>query len=115
MIETGMLVTGEIYVRSLRIRRQFRRELLSLLERYDVLLTPTTPAPAPEGMATGDPAFQVPWSLSGFPSITVPCGLAASGLPLGIQLASGPFTEAPLLAAAAWCEDVLGRGSAPSL
>ena len=115
MIETGLLVPGEIYVRSLRIRRQFRRELAQLLERYDVLLTPTTPAPAPEGMATGDPQFQVPWSLSGFPSITVPCGLTASGLPLGIQLASGPFTEAPLLAAAAWCEDVLGRGPAPNL
>jgi len=115
MIETGMLVTGESYVRALRIRRQFRRELAELLERYDVLLTPTTPAPAPEGMATGDPQFQVPWSLSGFPSITVPCGLTASGLPLGIQLASGPFTEAPLLAAAAWCEDVLGRGGSPNL
>ena len=115
MIETGMLVTAESYVRALRIRRQFRRELAELLERYDVLLTPTTPAPAPEGMATGDPQFQVPWSLSGFPSITVPCGLTASGLPLGIQLASGPFTEAPLLAAAAWCEDVLGRGGSPNL
>jgi len=92
-IETGLLIPGESYVRSLRIRRQFRRELLQLLERYDVLLTPTTPAPAPEGMATGDPQFQVPWSLSGFPSITVPCGLAASGLFLGKPLpmdASGP-------------------------
>ena len=87
----------------------FRR----LFERYDVLLTPTTPAPAPEGMATGDPQFQVPWSLSGLPSITVPCGTSASGLPLGIQLVSGLFTEGPLLAAAAWCEDVLGRGAAP--
>jgi aspartyl-tRNA(Asn)/glutamyl-tRNA(Gln) amidotransferase subunit A len=115
MIETGMLVPGDIYVRSLRIRRQFRRELLPLLERYDVLAMPTTPAPAPEGMATGDPQFQVPWSLSGLPSITVPCGLSASGLPLGLQLVSGVFTEAPLLAAAAWCEDVLGRGGAPTL
>jgi aspartyl-tRNA(Asn)/glutamyl-tRNA(Gln) amidotransferase subunit A len=115
MIETGMLVPAELYVRSLRLRRQFRREMLPLLERYDVLLTPTTPAPAPEGMATGDPQFQVPWSLSGLPSITVPCGLSASGLPLGLQLVSGMFTEAPLLAAAAWCEDVLGPGPAPKL
>jgi aspartyl-tRNA(Asn)/glutamyl-tRNA(Gln) amidotransferase subunit A len=115
MIETGMLVPAELYVRSLRLRRKFRREMLPLLERYDVLLTPTTPAPAPEGMATGDPVFQVPWSLSGLPSITVPCGLSTSGLPLGIQLVSGMFTEAPLLAAAAWCEDVLGPGPAPSL
>ena len=78
-----------------------------------MLLTPTTPAPAPEGMATGDPRFQVPWSLSGLPSITVPCGLTTSGLPLGIQLVGGPFTEAALLATAAWCEDILGPAPAP--
>jgi len=114
-IEMGMLIPGDLYVRSLRIRRQFRREMAPLLERFDVLLTPTTPAPAPEGMPTGDPRFQVPWSLSGLPSITVPCGLSASGLPLGIQLVSGMFSEPSLLAMAAWCEDVLGRGPAPKL
>jgi aspartyl-tRNA(Asn)/glutamyl-tRNA(Gln) amidotransferase subunit A len=114
-IEMGMLIPGDLYVRALRIRRQFRREMAPLLERYDVLLTPTTPAPAPEGMATGDASFQLPWSISGLPSITVPCGLTAAGLPLGIQLVSGAFTEGPLLSAAAWCEDMLGRASAPSL
>jgi aspartyl-tRNA(Asn)/glutamyl-tRNA(Gln) amidotransferase subunit A len=114
-IEMGMVIPGDIYVRALRIRRQFRREMRPLLERYDVLLTPTTPTPAPEGMATGDASFQLPWSISGLPSITVPCGLTTSGLPLGIQLVSGHFTEAPLLSAAAWCEDILGRASAPSL
>ena len=114
-IEMGMLIPGDLYVRALRLRRQFRREMSPLLERYDVLLTPTTPAPAPEGMATGDASFPLPWSISGLPSVTVPCALTASGLPLGIQLVSGPFTEAPLLSAAAWCEDVLGRASAPSL
>jgi aspartyl-tRNA(Asn)/glutamyl-tRNA(Gln) amidotransferase subunit A len=114
-IEMGMLIPGDLYVRALRIRSQFRRELQPLLDRYDVLLTPTTPAPAPEGMATGDPQFQIAWSLSGLPSITVPCGLTTSGLPLGIQLVSKHFTEAALLSAAAWCEDILGRASAPEL
>jgi aspartyl-tRNA(Asn)/glutamyl-tRNA(Gln) amidotransferase subunit A len=114
-IEMGMLLTGDLYVRALRIRRQFRRELAPLLTAHEVLLTPTTPAPAPEGMATGNPLFQVPWSLSGLPSITVPCGLARSGLPLGIQLVSGAFAEPALLAAAAWCEDVLGRAGAPDI
>jgi aspartyl-tRNA(Asn)/glutamyl-tRNA(Gln) amidotransferase subunit A len=114
-IELGMLLPGDLYVRALRIRRQFRRELAPLLARHDILLTPTTPAPAPEGTATGDPLFQVPWSLSGLPSITVPCALSAAGLPLGIQLVSAAFSEAPLLAAAAWCEDVLGPAGAPDL
>ena len=71
--------------------------------------------PAPEGMATGDPQFQIPWSLSGLPSVTVPCGLTTSRLPLGIQLVSGTFREAALLATAAWCEDVLGHAQAPNL
>jgi aspartyl-tRNA(Asn)/glutamyl-tRNA(Gln) amidotransferase subunit A len=114
-IEMGMVLPGDLYVRSLRIRRQFRRELAALLAAHDVLLTPTTPAPAPKGMATGDPQFQTPWSVSGLPSITVPCGLSASGLPLGIQLVGAAFTEPALLAAAAWCEDVLGRAPAPEL
>ncbi|MGH7389190.1 MAG: amidase [Candidatus Rokuibacteriota bacterium] len=114
-IEMGMLIPGDVYVRALRIRRQFRRELSPLVNRYDVLLTPSTPAPAPEGTATGDPRFQIPWSLSGLPSITVPCGFTSAGLPLGIQLVSGTFTEAALLAAAAWCEDILGRAPAPDL
>jgi len=114
-IEMGMLIPGDLYVRALRIRGQFRRELGPLLDRYDVLLTPTTPAPAPEGLATGDPQFQIPWSLSGLPSVTVPCGLTTSGLPLGIQLVSGAFTESALLAAAAWCEDVLDHTPAPNL
>src|SRR5437660_2880912 len=114
-IEMGMLIPGDLYVRALRIRRQFRREMSPLLERYDVLLTPTTPGEAPEGMATGDARFQLPWSISGLPSITVPCGSTTSGLPLGMQLVSGAFTEAPLLSVAAWCEDILGRGPAPSL
>jgi Asp-tRNA(Asn)/Glu-tRNA(Gln) amidotransferase A subunit family amidase len=36
-------------------------------------------------------------------------------LPLGIQLIAAPFAEADLLSAAAWCEEVLGRGPAPTL
>ncbi|MGH7277035.1 MAG: amidase [Candidatus Rokuibacteriota bacterium] len=115
IIEVGSLIPGELYLRALRIRKRLRREMAPLLARFDVLLTPTTPTPAPAGMATGDPVFQVPWSFSGLPTATVPCGLSASGLPLGLQLIAGPFAEAPLLAAAAWCEEVLGRAPAPAL
>lgn len=115
IIETGSLIPGDLYLKALRIRRRFRRELASILGRFDVLMTPTTPTPAPTGMATGDPVFQMPWSFSGLPTATVPCGLSASGLPLGLQLIAGPFAEAPLLAAAAWCEEVLGKLPAPAV
>lgn len=115
MIEVGSLIPGALYLRALRVRRRFRREMAAVLARFDVLATPTTPAPAPPGMATGDPVFQVPWSLSGLPTATIPCGFSPSRLPLGLQLVAGPFAEAPLLAAAAWCEEVLGRPAAPPL
>jgi aspartyl-tRNA(Asn)/glutamyl-tRNA(Gln) amidotransferase subunit A len=115
MIEIGALIPGELYLKALRIRRRFRREMASALAGFDALVTPTTMTPAPAGMPTGDPAFQVPWSFSGLPTITVPCGLSASGLPLGLQLIAGPFAEPSLLAAAAWCEDVLGPAPAPAL
>jgi aspartyl-tRNA(Asn)/glutamyl-tRNA(Gln) amidotransferase subunit A len=116
IIETGALIPGPLYLRALQIRRRFRREMVGLLDRFDVLLTPTTRTPAPEGLgATGDPIFQTPWSISGLPSITLPCGQSASGLPLGVQIIAGPLAEAALLSAAAWCEDALGRGPAPAL
>jgi Asp-tRNA(Asn)/Glu-tRNA(Gln) amidotransferase A subunit family amidase len=116
IIEVGSLIPGELYLRSLRIRRRFQREMEPILERFDVLLTPTTRTPAPEGLgSTGDPIFQTPWSISGLPSITLPCGVSDSGLPLGVQLITGAFSEASLLPAAAWCENVLGRAPAPSL
>jgi aspartyl-tRNA(Asn)/glutamyl-tRNA(Gln) amidotransferase subunit A len=115
MIEIGALIPGELYLKALRIRRRFRSEMASALQGFDALVTPTTMTPAPAGMATGDPAFQVPWSFSGLPTITVPCGLSTSGLPLGLQLIAGAFAEPSLLAAAAWCENVLGRAPAPAL
>ena len=85
-----------------------RRRRLALADKADVLLTPTTPTPALADLTnTGNPLFQGPWTYCGLPAITIPSGLAASGLPLGIQLVSARFQEPALLAAARWCESVL--------
>ena len=109
-IESGLLIPASYYVQSLRLRRLQRREFTTLASKWDILLTPTTHTSAPKDLSTtGDPMFQSPWTTTGLPTITIPSGLGkATGLPLGIQLATTPFNEKRLLAVAYWCEQVLG-------
>ena len=109
MLAQGLAVDGIVYARALENRRRFSADMEQTAQQCDVLLTPATPAPAPADRTnTGDPAFQGPWTSCGLPAIALPSGVAESGLPLGIQLAAGPFAEGRLLAAAAWCEAALG-------
>jgi len=116
MINDGLAYPAVDYVGAQETRRSFRAEMERLAARYDVILTPSTPAPPPRGLkTTGDPVFQTPWTTCGFPSISIPSGLSESGLPLGIQLAASPLGEERLLAAAAWCESVLDVELRPPL
>jgi aspartyl-tRNA(Asn)/glutamyl-tRNA(Gln) amidotransferase subunit A len=116
LIEIGMLVPGVQYLRAQRIRNQFIQGMIPLFSQFDVLLSPTTASTAPKGLqATGDPSFNIPWTFSGFPAITLPSGLSESGLPMGIQLAAAPFREDKLLAVAYWCEKVLDFKEKPRL
>ena len=114
-IEIGILTPAVSYIQAQRLRRVFRREMEELARGWDLLLTPTTPTPAPRDLSTtGDPVFQSPWTSCGLPTITIPSGISPStGLPLGTQLAAPPFEEADLLAGAKWCEGVLGLHFAP--
>ena len=114
VIEAGMIAPAVRYVQAQRTRRRFRRDMEEAVREYDVLLSPSTPTPAPADVSTtGPPKFQTPWTTCGFPAITLPSGLSKSGLPLGVQLASGPFGEETLLAAAHWAEQVLGVNLTP--
>ena len=75
------------------------------------VIAPPAAGTAPEGLAsTGDPGCCTLWSLTGFPAINLPIGLAANGLPLGLQLAARSDADDALLAVAAWCEAQLGFG-----
>ncbi len=108
MVEIGLLIPSKDYLRAQKIKRLFRREMNLIMQEYDCLLSPATSSAAPRTLSsTGDPWFQVPWSLSGLPAISIPSGLNDEGLPLGIQLAGAAFSEGRLLAAARWCEKVL--------
>ncbi len=108
MLRRGLDTDAVSYSRALERRRRFTTDMELVVEKTDILLTPSTPTPAlPDLTNTGNPIFQGPWTSCGLPAITIPSGLAASGLPLGIQLAAAPFQEARLLTAARWCEAVL--------
>lgn len=63
----------------------------------DVVIAPTAPNTAPEGMKTGDPRYIIPFTALGGPIATIPTGLAPSGLPLGVMLCSRPASDAALL------------------
>jgi Asp-tRNA(Asn)/Glu-tRNA(Gln) amidotransferase A subunit family amidase len=74
-----------------------------LFARFDAILTPAAPGPAPAGLAsTGSPAFNGLWTLCGTPAITIPALEAANGLPMGVQLVGPRPGDARLLRTANW-------------
>jgi Asp-tRNA(Asn)/Glu-tRNA(Gln) amidotransferase A subunit family amidase len=115
-IEQGRRFSAIDYLAAQVARRCFRDDIAPIATRYDALLSPVAPGPAPKGLSsTGDPYFCAPWSFAGLPAIALPSMLAAAGLPLGIQLIGGLWAEARLLGAAAWCERLLAWAEAPRL
>jgi len=115
-VDAGLRLPAVEYVHANRARVAFREAVMPLLQRHDALLSPTAPGPAPAGLgSTGDAWFCAPWSSAGVPAITLPSGVAPSGLPFAIQLVGAAGAETALLAVAAWCESVLAFASAPSL
>jgi Asp-tRNA(Asn)/Glu-tRNA(Gln) amidotransferase A subunit family amidase len=113
-VEVGRLLPGVAYIHAQRLRRRIRQSMAAALAHVDALLLPTAVDVAPGRETTGDPSLQAPFSLVGFPSVSLPSGVAEpEGLPLAIQLAALPWQEARLLSAAAWCESQLPAVPAP--
>ena len=96
------------------IKRDFER---SFADGIDAILTPTTPSAAfgigergradPIEMYLND-VFTVTVNMAGLPGISVPSGLDAQGLPLGLQLIGRPFEEETLFALGAVIEQAAG-------
>ena len=115
-VEIGLLTPSTTYIQSERIRRAFRRKLMAEIGPYDALLTATTKeAGAPAPGTTGDPRWQAPFTTVGLPAISLPSGLSADGLPLGVQMVAGPMLDESLLRTAGWVETVIGFSGAPAL
>lgn len=103
---TGGLFSSADYVQAQRVRNVVKRDFAQVLQRVDLIASPTMSNPAPafqgiDAMTTSRmPSFTGPYNLTGMPAISVPCGFTANGLPIGLQLAGKPFDEPTVLRAA---------------
>jgi aspartyl-tRNA(Asn)/glutamyl-tRNA(Gln) amidotransferase subunit A len=113
---TAGLIPTALYHQATRARALIRAQVLEALARHDVLLAPTAPRTAPliahmQAPVTGSAdaaarfftrrSYTTPFSLAGTPAISVPCGISAGGLPIGLQIAGRPFDE-PTVLQVAW-------------
>jgi Asp-tRNA(Asn)/Glu-tRNA(Gln) amidotransferase A subunit family amidase len=109
LIDEGLQIPESTYHAALESRTRLRGELGEFMHRYDAVLTPPARGEAPATLThTGDPVFCTIWTLCGAPAITLPSGLGAHGLPLGLQMVGGYLQDARLLQVAQWCHLQLG-------
>ena len=110
MIGTYVLSAGyydAYYLKAQKVRRLIRNDFIEAFKKCDVILTPTSPTDA---FAIGDKSmaenpinmwlndvFTVSVNLAGLPAISLPAGLSARGLPLGLQLIGKAFDENTIL------------------
>lgn len=110
------------YLKAQKVRTLIAQDFHKAFEHVDVILTPTTPGPAFKvGEKTGDPIsmylndiFTVPVNLAGLPGISIPSGLSADGLPLGLQLIGKPMDEETLFRVGALIEEAAQFKAKPS-
>jgi aspartyl-tRNA(Asn)/glutamyl-tRNA(Gln) amidotransferase subunit A len=110
------LVPANLYHRAQRARVLLRQQMLTALERVDVLLSPSTATPPPRiedeippfrskadviARMFGARSYSTPYSLAALPAVSIPCGRTSTNLPIGLQIGGRPFDEATVLRAAA--------------
>jgi aspartyl-tRNA(Asn)/glutamyl-tRNA(Gln) amidotransferase subunit A len=127
MIGTYVLSAGfydAYYNRARKVRALIKRDFEQVFAQgIDAILTPATPSSAfglgemvdadPVAMYLND-VFTVTVNLAGLPGVSVPCGLDAKGLPLGLQLIGRPWEEGELLNHAHVLEQAAGFAAKPN-
>ncbi len=99
----AVLISGSDYMDAQRERRSMLAELRPVWQRYNALVTPTAPAPAPPFGAwrtvnfLQKASFTTPWNVSGGPALSQCMGFSTAGLPLALQIAGRPFDDATVL------------------
>jgi Asp-tRNA(Asn)/Glu-tRNA(Gln) amidotransferase A subunit family amidase len=114
LLRAGQAVDAGAYEQALALRTARLPDAEALLDGVDVLLGPVVAFTAPPGTPVLDSPegeleglFTIAANLTGAPAVALPCGVDASGLPVGLQLTGRRGGDGELLAAAATIERVL--------
>jgi aspartyl-tRNA(Asn)/glutamyl-tRNA(Gln) amidotransferase subunit A len=124
LIGTYVLSAGyydAYYLRAQKVRKRILDEFIEAFKGVDLMLTPSSPSAAfGLGEMMNDPiqmylndVFTVTANLAGLPGVSVPAGLDANGLPLGLQLLARPFEEETMFRGAAALEKAAGFMARP--
>jgi aspartyl-tRNA(Asn)/glutamyl-tRNA(Gln) amidotransferase subunit A len=118
----AILYNSSDYVQAQRERRAMLAEMRPIYEKYDVLLAPTAPGPAPRLDAWQTIRFwqqaslTTPFNVTGGPALAQCMGFTAAGLPLSLQIVGRPFADATVLRVAdAYEQATLWRRRRPVL
>ena len=120
-IRTGWLLSENALRQARRREKSLQRRIGWIFNLYDVVLAPTTAQPPPLidafdrlGSTATDRAIIAacpvcwPWNALGWPSINIPAGFTADGLPIGVQLMGPEGSEPLLISLAASLEAITG-------
>ncbi len=116
LAEEGLSVPASAILAAEIARARLASRLAALYRDHDLLLTPTTPDPAPPaGTDYHGPGYSrwraigytLPFNLTGQPAATLPCGFTPAGLPVGLQLVAPRYAERLLLEASLGVEAAL--------
>lgn len=110
LIKWGQTVSAAELEQDRAGRGKLREELAASMDAHaiDLWLSPPALGPAPRGLAsTGDPVMNLPWTHAGMPTLGLPAGVNAEGLPMGLQIAGRFGADEDLLAWGAEIERAL--------
>ncbi len=96
------------YKKAQQVRTLVMNEFNKAFEKYDVILTPTSPTVAFDIGSKSDNPLEmyladictVSINVAGLPAISIPCGVDSKGLPIGMQIIGKKFNEETILNAA---------------
>ena len=114
LIEEGFSTSEATYESARAHQKRLIAESKSWFNDVEGWIMPATPAGAPPDLSTtGDPRFNSPWSYVGLPALTIPYGLTAEGMPVGMQIVGG--STGRILATGRQIELALGFRAQPAL